>query len=53
MKKNQELRVQKYYLSTLQANVESYIIGCNMYLALKFEKCKLYDDIQSLILLIH
>lgn len=43
--KSQELIAQKYHWSTLCHNVEAYVIGYNICLALKVVKHKLYGDL--------
>lgn len=45
IKKSQKLIFQKYYLSTLQAKIKSYINGSNMYLTLKIIKYKSYINL--------
>ena len=44
IKKTKKLIVKKYYLLMLQKNIEAYIKGCNVYLALKAIYYKLYRD---------
>ncbi len=46
--KTQELITRKYYWPTLHRNVEAYMTGCNVCLALKAVRHKSYDDLQSL-----
>ena len=45
--------VWKYYSTTLRHNVEAYVKGCDMYLALKAVRHKPYSDFQSLLVPIH
>ncbi len=51
--KTQELITRKYYWPTLRRDVEAYVTGCNVCLALKSVKHKLYSDLQSLPVLMH
>ncbi len=46
--KTQELIARKYYWPTFRRNVEAYVTGCNVCLALKSVKHKPYDDLQFL-----
>ncbi len=46
--KTRELIAQKYYWLTFYHDVEAYLTGCDVCLALKAVKHKLYDDLQSL-----
>ena len=48
IEKIRELIAQKYYWLTLRRDVEDYVRGCDVYLALKAVQHKLYDDLQSL-----
>ena len=48
-----ELVAQKYYLSTLRADINTYVRGCDVCLALKAVRYKLYGDLQSLPVPIH
>ncbi len=43
-----ELIARKYYWPTLRHDVEAYVTGCDVCLALKAVRHKLYDDLQSL-----
>ena len=43
-----ELIAQKYYWPTLRRNVDDYVRGCDVYLALKAVQHKPYGDLQSL-----
>lgn len=45
MKKTWELIVRKYYWSILIANIDSYVKGYDIYLALKLEKYKPYSKL--------
>ncbi len=51
--KTQELIAWKYYLLMLRVNVESYVKGCDMYLASKLVKHKPYGNLQSLLVSTH
>ncbi len=53
IKKIQELIARKYYWLTFKTDIKSYIRGCNVCLALKSGKHKLYDNLQSLLVLIY
>ncbi len=46
--KTWELIAQKYYWPTFRRDVETYVIGCDVCLALKAVRHKLYGDLQSL-----
>ena len=48
IKKTHELIAQKYYWPTLRCDVEDYVSGCDVCLALKAVRYKLYGDLQSL-----
>ena len=48
IEKSQELVAQKYYWPTLRADIKAYVKGCDICLALKAVKHKLYGDLQSL-----
>ncbi len=51
--KTQELIDRKYYWPTLYCNIEAYIIGGDICLALKTVTHKRYDDFQSLLVPTH
>ena len=53
IKKTQELVARKYYWLTLCHDVEDYVKGCNVYLALKTVQHKPYGDLQSLPIFTH
>ena len=53
IKKTRELIAQKYYWLTLRRDVEDYVRGCDICLALKAVRHKLYGDLQSLPILTH
>ena len=53
IKKTQELLFRKYYWPTLRSDVNNYVRGCNVYLALKAVRHKPYGDLQSLPILTH
>ena len=53
IEKTRELVVQKYYWPTLKVNVETYVKGCNICLASKSVRHKLYGDLQSLLVPMH
>ena len=53
IKKICELIARKYYLPTLQQDIEAYIKGCNVYLASKTVFYKSYGDLQLLIISTH
>ena len=46
--KTRELISQKYYWPSLKKDVETYVRGCNVYLALKVVHHKPYSELQSL-----
>ncbi len=46
--KTRELIARKYYWPTLRHDVEAYVIGCDVCLASKSVRHKLYSDLQSL-----
>ena len=46
--KTRELIGRKYYWLSLKSNVESYVRGCDICLALKVVRHKPYGDLQSL-----
>ena len=48
IEKTRKLIAQKYYWPTLRHDVEDYVKGCNVCLALKTVRHKLYGDLQSL-----
>ena len=48
IEKTQELVVWKYYWPTLRHDIDNYVKGCNVCLALKAVQHKLYGDLQSL-----
>ena len=48
IEKIQELIARKYYWPTLRRDVEDYVRGCNVCLALKAVRHKPYGDLQSL-----
>ena len=48
IKKTRELIARKYYCPTFCHNVEDYVKGCNICLASKAVRHKLYGDLQSL-----
>ena len=52
-KKTRELLAQKYYWPTLRHNVEAYVKGCDICLASKTVRHKLYGNLQSLSLSTH
>ncbi len=47
--KTRELIARKYYWLTFRHDVEAYVTGCNVRLASKLVKHKLYNDLQSLL----
>ncbi len=51
--KTQELIARKYYRPTLCRNGEAYVTGCDVCLALKAVRHKLYGNLQSLSILTH
>ncbi len=51
--KTQVLIAQKYYWPTFCYNIEAYVTGCDIYLALKAVRHKLYDYLQSLLVPTH
>lgn len=51
--KIQELITRKYYWPTLPRNVESYVKGCDIYLASKSVRYKPYSDLQLLLVPTH
>ena len=51
--KTRELIGRKYYWPSLRKDVEPYIKGCDVCLALKAVRHKLYGDLQALPILIH
>lgn len=51
IKKTSNLIAPKYYWSLLQQDIKSYIKGCDLYLALKIVKHKLYSNFQFLLIL--
>ena len=51
--KTEELVGWKYYWLSLKKDVEAYVRGCNVYLALKTVRHKPYGDLQSLPILTH
>ena len=53
IKKLCKLLAWKYYWSTLRHNVEAYVKGCNVCLALKAVRHKLYNDFQLLCIPMH
>ena len=53
IKKTCELWAQKYYWPTLRHNVKAYVKRCDSCLALKIVCHKPYNDLQSLLVLIH
>ena len=46
--KTREIIGWKYYWPSLKKNVEAYVKGCNVYLALKAIKHKFYSNLQAL-----
>ncbi len=48
IEKTRELIARKYYWPTLQRDVEAYVKGCDVCLASKAVRHKLYGDLQSL-----
>ena len=46
--KTKELISQKYYLPSFRKDVEAYVKGCDIYLALKVVRHKHYRDLQLL-----
>ena len=48
IEKTCEFLTQKYYWSTLRHNIEAYMKGCDICLASKAVRHKLYSDLQSL-----
>ena len=53
IEKIQELLSRKYYLLTLRRDVEDYMRGCDICLALKTIRHKPYGDLQSLLVPTH
>ena len=53
IKKTRELLVQKYFWPSLRHNIEAYIKGCDVCLALKAVRHKPYNNFQSLPVLTH
>ena len=53
IKKTLELLAQKYFWLSLRHNVEAYVKGCNVCLALKAVRNKPYGDFQSLLVPTH
>ena len=53
IKKTRKLLTQKYYQPMLRCDIEDYIKGCNICLALKKVRHKLYGDLQSFLVLTH
>ena len=53
IKKTGKLLTQKYYWPTLSHDVEAYVKGCDVCLALKEVYLKPYSDLQSLLILTH
>lgn len=53
IKNTQKLLARKYYWPTLRHNVKGYVKGCDVCLALKTVRYKLYDDLQYLLILTH
>lgn len=49
IEKNQELIARKYYCLILKVGDDSYVKGCDVYLASKSVKQNLYSDLQSLL----
>ncbi len=45
IEKTRELIARKYYWPTLRRDVEAYIKGCDVYLALKIVRNKPYGDL--------
>lgn len=52
-KNTQRLIVKKYQLPPLRRNIEAYVIGCDVCLALEIVKPKLYGNYQCLSISIH
>ncbi len=48
IEKIRELIARKYYWPTLRTDVESYVKGCDVCLASKSVRYKVYGDLQSL-----
>ena len=48
IEKTQELVARKYYWPTLRHDINDYVKGCDVCLALKAVRYKLYGDLQSL-----
>ena len=53
IEKTRELITQKYYSPTLRRDIEDYVRGCSVCLALKVVRHKPYGDLQSLPILTH
>ena len=53
IEKTRELIARKYYWLTLQRNVQTYVKGCDVYLASKLVCHKPYRDFQSLSVAMH
>ena len=53
IEKTHELLARKYYWPTLWHNVKAYVKGCDICLASKAVRHKLYGDLQSLLLSTH
>ena len=53
IKKTCELLAQKYFWPSLLHNIEAYVKGCDICLALKAVRHKPYSDFQSLPILTH
>ncbi len=53
IEKTQKLIARKYYWPMLQQDLEAYVKGCDVYLALKAVCHKPYGDLQSLSFLTH
>ena len=51
--KTRELVGRKYYWPSLRKDVESYVQGCDVYLASKAVRHKPYGDLQSLLVPTH
>ena len=53
IKKTWGLVAQKYYCPTLRVNIETYMKGCDVCVAFKAVKHKLYGDLQLLLVSTH
>ena len=51
--KTRELISYKYYWSSFKKDIKAYVKDCNVYLASKVIRHKLYGDLQALPILIH